>query len=405
MQQITLVKQRSDYTFKYNRNLGRHGWFRLTPAYSVKVVEEILDSATPDTRVLDPFSGTGTTPLTASYYGHGATAIEINPFLVWLGQVKTAVYDESTVAETREVAETILNVLEDITPMAPPSIYNIQRWWSADALSFLCTLKSAIKQYATNSKVKALLMIAFCRQMINISNASFNHVSMSFKNSAHTQYSLISLADMFRDEIGYVLSSAYMNPETLVEVVSGDSRNLPEVVKGAFDLLITSPPYPNRISYIRELRPYMYWLDYIKEAKEAGELDWHTIGGTWGCATSRLSTWEPSSDGYYPKYFRDIIERIANGANKNGILMAKYVAKYFEDMWVHLQNMKKVMSNNAYVHYIVGNSTFYNVLLPVEKIYRDMLADLGFVDLEINTIRKRNSKKELFEFDVVGRRV
>jgi hypothetical protein len=34
------VKQRSDYTFKYNQKLGRHGWLRLTPAYSVKLVSQ-----------------------------------------------------------------------------------------------------------------------------------------------------------------------------------------------------------------------------------------------------------------------------------------------------------------------------------------------------------------------------
>ncbi|WP_322490103.1 hypothetical protein [Chloroflexus sp.] len=38
-------------------------------------------------------------------------------------------------------------------------------------------------------------------------------------------------------------------------------------------LVITSPPYPNRMSYIRELRPYMYWLGYLNNGRDAGELD------------------------------------------------------------------------------------------------------------------------------------
>ena len=37
------MKQRSDYTFKYNKQQGRHGWLRLTPAYSIKLVKEILN--------------------------------------------------------------------------------------------------------------------------------------------------------------------------------------------------------------------------------------------------------------------------------------------------------------------------------------------------------------------------
>ena len=63
------VSQRADYTFQFNRHLGRHGWLRLTPAYSVKLVEEILQTVPPESRVLDPFSGTATTPLCAGYRG------------------------------------------------------------------------------------------------------------------------------------------------------------------------------------------------------------------------------------------------------------------------------------------------------------------------------------------------
>jgi len=42
------VAKRSDYTFKYNKKLGRHGWLHLTPAYSVKLVTEIIDNIPED---------------------------------------------------------------------------------------------------------------------------------------------------------------------------------------------------------------------------------------------------------------------------------------------------------------------------------------------------------------------
>ena len=74
-------KQRPDFTHKYNRSSGRHGWLRLTPAYSVKLVDQILNENNDKDSILDPFSGTATTPLCASYYGINATAIEINPDL------------------------------------------------------------------------------------------------------------------------------------------------------------------------------------------------------------------------------------------------------------------------------------------------------------------------------------
>ena len=59
-------KRRSELTFKHNTSLGRHGWLRLTPAYSVRLVQQILDEHDSAKNVVDPFSGTGTTPLARS---------------------------------------------------------------------------------------------------------------------------------------------------------------------------------------------------------------------------------------------------------------------------------------------------------------------------------------------------
>ena len=68
------MKQRSDYTFKYNIKNGRHGWLRLTPAYSIKLVKEILQRDTlfsvenQAQNILDPFCGTATTGVVAAEY-------------------------------------------------------------------------------------------------------------------------------------------------------------------------------------------------------------------------------------------------------------------------------------------------------------------------------------------------
>ena len=89
LEQRENLRQRSDYTHKFNAKLGRYGWLRLTPAYSVKMVEEIVSRYGSDLNVLDPFCGTGTTALSAVYHDHKATTTDINPFLVWLAKAKT----------------------------------------------------------------------------------------------------------------------------------------------------------------------------------------------------------------------------------------------------------------------------------------------------------------------------
>ena len=342
------LKQRADYTFQYNRHLGRHGWLRLTPAYSVKLVEEILTKMRSGLHVLDPFSGTATTPLCAGYHAFRAVGYELNPFLVWFGKVKTRQY-------SYESLKTLENIIDDIATdlckgtgiisCAPPPIHNISRWWDEGELEFLCKLKARIDRYfPETSSERDVLLVVFCRLIIKLSNAAFNHQSMSFKNSQPPQ--ILSLfeytpnfADIFLTESKHVLESAKDNPTGKITIIQGDSRTLEKLKDNTFDLLITSPPYPNRMSYIRELRPYMYWLSYLTNGRDAGELDWQAIGGTWGIATSRLNDWKKDPDGYYSEYFETLLADIAHSDNKNGQLLSNYVAKYFEDMWQHLSHI------------------------------------------------------------------
>lgn len=144
----------------------------------------------------------------------------------------------------------------------------------------------------------------------------------------------------------------------------------------------------------------MYWLDYLANGRDAAELDWLAIGGTWGVATSRLAGWSPSGEQWLPDDLPSILSDIAHGDNANGALLSNYVAKYCEDMSAHFASLRHVLNPGARIHYIVGNSTFYGVLVPTEQIYAGMLREYGFTDIDVRPIRKRNSKKELIEFDV-----
>lgn len=409
---LTKTKQRADLTFKHNVMAGRHGWLRLTPAYSVKVVEDILQqSPSSRARVIEPFSGTGTTPLSAALTGHEAIACDINPFLVWIGNAKLSQYSVSDIEEARELMNSALQATGNETTVAdPPPIANIERWWDADKLQFLCRLKGFIDKQRSG-KAKDLLLIAFCRTMISLSNAAFNHQSMSFKTPKGVTPDVVQVRlfeedratyeRQFISDVSFVLESAAEAPGAKASVILQDSRSINDSL-GYFDLLITSPPYPNRMSYIRELRPYMYWLGYLKEAREAGEMDWQAIGGTWGIATSRVAEWKKDTKTFFPGYLDELLDKIAHADNKSGSVLSCYVGKYFADMWLHFSSVLKVMNPGGSLHYVIGNSKFYDVLVPAEKLYRDMLLEAGAKRVEILTLRKRNSKKELIEFDVVA---
>ena len=461
------MEQRADPTFKGNLGEGRHGWLRLTPAYSAEMVRRYPpglarkgggERAGAEV-VFDPFCGSGTTPLVAAQAGHEACALEVNPFLVWLAKAKTARYDPATVKEVRRAGEHLIGLFRSgEAPRAdPPPITDIERWWDEAALGFLRSVKGGIEQYRLRrrhrrrhrrrslasaagggnaGKVVDLLRVAFCRTLAKLSDAAFDHQSISPGNEEGGQQNLFDAearhTDIFASDVKFVTDSAAEGnppegpPE--VRVLRGDARAAGECLticlaqgdSGAtaraaargnaryVDRVITSPPHPKRMFYLRALRPYMYWLGYLTEPGKAGRLDWKTIGGTWGVTTSGLTDWARSGEErgyYYPEYFTRKLDAIKSGKNRNGLKMANYVARHFEDTLSHFQSLASsgVLRKRARAHYVVSNSTFHGVAIPTLRLYKEMMEKVGFSEVEVETLRKRNSKKELYEFVVSAR--
>jgi len=191
-----------------------------------------------------------------------------------------------------------------------------------------------------------------------------------------------------------ITKGASINPSANVNVMLYNSKKIPNGLERKYSCVITSPPYANRISYVREVRPYMYWLGFFDNSKQAGDLEWDATGGTWGSATSRLSTWTSSGLFASDSDFIETIEQI----NLKSPILANYVHRYFEDMHSHFSGLHMILKPNAKLHYIIGNSKFYDVIVPSEELYANMLRENGFTDVKIEMLRQRSSKKELFEY-------
>lgn len=401
-------------TFKGNLKRARYGWLRLTPAYSVHLVSELLDvyGWHDSTTVLDPFCGTGTTALVCAERGIPCDTTDINPFLQWLAYAKTFAYSDDDIDAVVATSERVTHAISAIDRATQwlPSIHDIKKWWDDATLDRLGRAMDEIRAITTEVGEPAanLLRVAFCRTMIEHANVSFGHQSMSFKKRHDRPMAMSLFSDedsiisTWQESVSTIAASARSAVYCQPRVLLCDARNLTALLAtNSYTCVITSPPYPNRMSYIRELRPYMYWLGYLNSGREAGELDWQAIGGTWGCATSNLSRW--MQDGHISIPFVNF-DAILAGIAAHSPLLSRYVQKYFHDMVLHCAELVRVVKPGGTIHYIVGNSKFYDVLLPVEQIYAALFQEAGLEDVDVRTIRKRTSKKELYEYVVSARK-
>jgi hypothetical protein len=408
--------RRELHTFRGNLKSTRHGWLRLTPAYSVRLVDGLLGGAAGP--VLDPFCGTGTTLLSCSEHGLDADTVDINPFLVWLATTKV---DHYSAEHLREARRGLGRMRRGVASGAPdgwvPALHQIEKWWSPATLGALSRAYRALERFAEGASRPAtnLLRVAFCQVLIGRSRAHFGHQSMSFKPGARalagaeataaegptTSVEESAEAEAISDGLAealerVALAAAEPLPRTRRRVLALDARQLhASLPLDHYGSVITSPPYANRMSYIRELRPYMYWLRYLEARSAAGALDWKAIGGTWGSATSNLGSWRPEAiEQPLPASLEPLLAAIA----ETSPLLSTYVRKYFHDMTLHLASLRRVLRRGGSAHFVVGNSKFYDVLVPVERLLAEQFEATGFGRVTVDLLRKRSSKKELYEY-------
>lgn len=398
-------------TFQGKLDLPIHRWYRLTPSFAPRLAHDIANhfKLTGSDFVLDPFSGVGTVPLCMKYRGIPACSVEINPYLHFVGTVKTRTYTDTAAIEAcfADFLATYRADLQRIPIGSRPDAYlqeheadippinHPERWWSPGNLAQLVCLRRAVDALNVEPYQLDLVKMAALGILVPVSNAKHNHVSLTFaKQPLGTVDVAAILERQFKHMVDDLRAVAGL-PDANVTIHRGNSNALAGILPNGLKVsaLITSPPYPNRFSYARETRPHLFFFDFIESATAVGRLETEAIGGTWGKATSVLAA------GVAPKneLVGNLLEPYLHGIHTNGNLMASYVVKYFNDIFDHAGQVAEVCAKQARLAYVIGNSKFYDHPLPSDEILASIFRHFGF-DLErIDRMRKRQSKTGLYE--------
>jgi hypothetical protein len=405
-------------TFQGKLGLPIHRWYRLTPSFSPQLAHDIADHFRLDSTdiVLDPFGGVGTVPLCMKYRGITARSIELNPYLHFVGTVKTRTY--SDLDEIEACLSAFLTKVHGLLRRLPaerdatrylreheaviPRIHRPERWWSPGNLIQLVCLRLALGDFVARPHHHDLLKMGALGILVPVSNARHNHVSLTFAaQAAPTADVGAILAAKYREMIADLRSVAAL-PRSDVIVYPGNSKDVAVVVPGSpgFTAVITSPPYPNRFSYARETRPHLFFFDFVEDASAVGRLETEAIGGTWGKATSVLARGvapaNPLIETMLAPYTRNI--------EGHSELMCSYITKYFNDLFQHAQGIARVCTRRCRLAYVIGNSKFFGHALPSDELLAGIFGRFGFRLDRIHRMRRRQSKTGLYEAVVFMRR-
>ena len=89
-------KYSKSVNFSENADVPFHQWFRYREGFSGNLIKELIrdSGATKDEIIVDPFSGSGTTPVVAVLNGYNGLGIDINPLSAFLANVKMQKYTQ-----------------------------------------------------------------------------------------------------------------------------------------------------------------------------------------------------------------------------------------------------------------------------------------------------------------------
>lgn len=413
--EVSIPVQQS--TYKGGKNLGFHRWFRLTPSFGPHLVQHILShfEATDDSVVLDPFCGAGTTPIECKRQGIEAYGIEINPILQFMGQQSLQWQHDPEALQLamerlkqrfQKARRRFKGLSIEETKLRVPPIHRVERWWRQDVLKDLMILKQTIGsgRLALEGERDFFRMALSAVLVPDLTNVTLGRLQLHFVNRDDDT---INVWETFEERVGLMLEdlngldSAQRLPKQQVYLadttkVSGADYNW------RADFVITSPPYPNRYSYVWNTRPHLYLLDYISEKNEAGLLDLQTVGGTWGAATTRLK--KGKIEAAYP-IVDELISPLADRIRADDNLMANYLMKYFNLLAKQISAMDGLLKDNANIAYVVGNSWLKGVYIETDILLANLFDGLGYRAESVERFRRRNSGKDLFESIVYARKI
>ena len=286
------------------------------------------------------------------------------------------------------------------THLEIPSIHNVFRWWRKDVLFHLLILKKSILN-VKDKTIQDFFKLALSKALIpDLTNVTLGKLQLSFINRDEDEIKVWKVfescsADAIED-LETLQGNKTSSEITLVDATTATNPNTPDV-----DLVITSPPYPNRYSYVWNTRPYLYFWNIFEGKTEAADLDKKTIGGTWGSATSCLKEGEVEIENIA---VREVVDSVISKIRENDNLMANYVAKYFNLLSKQIENMIPRLKTGATIVYVVGNSEIKGVYVETDRLLAEAMnaMDLGLKVKVVERFRKRNSGVDLYESSVIA---
>ena len=419
---VNSAYSRKTVSYQGNRNVPGFRWMKYKEGFSRELVSRLIDEYRPEA-VLDPFSGMGTTPLVAAGKGKEATGIEIMPIGVLAAEGITLAANGVMPSAFDRVRGKLIEYVRS-RQIAPPEYLFPHVRITEKAFTQFTELEIAkARQFIANvdnSSIRTLLNLA-CISVLEKS-------SFTRKDGQYLRWDRRSGRPKAKLEMGYVPPFSHLLESRLSEMsqdiavlkdwyqggypelMTGSSlellRTMPE---GAFDMVVTSPPYANRYDYTRTYALELAWLGYNRE--KFADLRQRMLSATVENKTKIEWLRQIYSDDHQIishalKIFGEsalhevlgiLREQINDLSNKHII---RLIEGYFFEMAVIVAELGRIIRPGGVVIMVNDNVQYHGEEIPVDFVLSDFAEQSGFICTDIWMLPrgKGNSSQQMAKF-------
>lgn len=393
-----------------NELLARHRWYPIKEGFSANLISDSLAQLDTGQRqgalAIEPFSGSGTTPVECTRLGVDCFALEVNPFLAFVGRTKLRQTDPKKLKAERS---------RIITGLRSPRTSALEQWSTfceGDGKERWLFNRSVLRAFtggwnataASKPQHRAFYRLALIRAAMDNCNAYPDGKCLRYKRlKTYEGFNAENVVARFEHYCGMIAEDLETQPfnDGLSTVACRDARELGSLnPRRRFDFCVTSPPYLNSFDYSDVYRPELFLTGLVSDNQDLMRIRLRTVRSHVQADWSR-----PTKHDFgllYAKAIKDLqVQKSKLWSHK----LLDMVQAYFEDMQRLLVALAARANPNALLKIAVGTSAYAGIVIPVDFILAEIAEAAGWELKDVEVVRRLRSSAQNWKHEDSSKKV
>ena len=400
--QQSLFKEKNYYGTSATHTGGKgevfHDWYPYLEGFSSSFVSSVFEKYLSNAKkILDPFSGIGTTPIYLTINGIKSYYCEVNPVLQHLVISKSQVLNLDRIEKIKLInkIEKIkknlknLNIENKDIELDKNYKFLFNKSIFFESSNYLLTLKLKSFSRKINDKLlKSLFDIAVYSSLLSASLLK-RAGDVRFKTKKDLKNKKIpSILKLVIEKLDLIQRDLERinKPKVTPKLICINSKDLINIKSEKLDGVITSPPYLNGTNYFRNTKLELWYMEHINEKISLRDFRNETI-------TAGINDVSSKTNKEVISEVKILYEKLKKNSYDRRI--PQMVSDYFFDMKKVAQGLKKQVKKNGILCIDIGDSIYNKIHVQTDELLIKIFSNLNLKLLDNIILRDRLSHSKV----------